>query len=43
MRFDRDGKYYERYTKIDQSMSLFGKFLDEEDIIAQYIIPKIPQ
>ena len=31
---NRDGEYYGKYTKRGQSMGPFGKFLEEEDIIA---------
>ena len=36
IRSNRHGEYYERYAEKDQMIGPFDKFLEEEDIIAQY-------
>ena len=38
MRFNRGGEYYGRYTENGQAPGLFVKFLQEHEIVAQYIM-----
>ena len=43
VRSDRGEEFFEKYTERDQLVGLFGKFLEEKGIIAQYIMSGIPQ
>ena len=43
MRSDKGGEYYGRYTESGRSMGPFARFLKEEGIVAQCIMPGTPQ
>jgi transposase InsO family protein len=43
VRFDHGGEYYGRHTPYSQAPRPFAKFLQENDIIAQYSTPGKPQ
>jgi transposase InsO family protein len=43
VQFDRGGEYYGRHTPYGQVSRPFAKFLQENDIIAQYSTPGEPQ
>ena len=42
MRTDRGGEYYERYTENRQALGPFAKFLQENEIVAQYTMSSSP-
>ena len=42
VRIDRGKEYYDRYTEEGQAPDPFTKFLQENDIIAQYAMPGSP-
>ena len=39
VRLDKGGEYYGRYTKNEQALGPFARFLQEHGIVAQYIMP----
>jgi transposase InsO family protein len=43
VRSDRGGEYYRRHTPYGQVLGPFAKFLQENDIVAQYSTPKESQ
>ena len=43
VRSDRGGKYYGRFTDKGQRPGPFAKFLEKNEIIAQYTTPGTPQ
>ena len=42
VRSDRGREYYGRYTEKGQMIGPFAKFLEKEDIVAQYTMPSTP-
>jgi hypothetical protein len=43
VRSDRGGEYYDHYTSYDQVLRHFARFLQENDIVAQYSMSDDPQ
>jgi transposase InsO family protein len=43
IRLDQGGEYYGRHTPYEQVPAPFVKFLQENDIVAQYLLPYEPQ
>jgi hypothetical protein len=43
VRSDRGGEYYGRHIPYDQVPRPFARFLQENDIVAQYLMPDDPQ
>ena len=43
VRSDRGGEYYGRHTPYGQVLGPFARFLQENDIVAQYSTPSEPQ
>ena len=43
VRFDRGGEYYGRYDETGRNPGPFARFIEQEDIVAQYMMPATPQ